>query len=158
MRYQLRKYLIVGFVCGIVICFSSLAWADPTFLNRRAYPLPLVLNEIGPFHNNSLKTFELLTQWSNESNEKVTVKIAFTVYDNDSSGSKGGEDGKDDPLMTITESLTIPEQVGSWGKTFHLTAIGEKLNQGFDHPSEGSGLELYVDAQITFIQHLSEDY
>ena len=156
MRHQLRKIFLIGIVCGIIWGFSSLAWAGPTFLNRQAYPFPLVLNEIGPYHNNYLKTFELLTQWNNESNDKIMVKIAFTIYDNDSSGTKGGEDGKDDPLMTVTETITVPEQVGYWGKSFRLTAIGEKLNQGFDHPGEGAGLELYVDAQITYIQHVSE--
>ena len=56
--------------------------------------------------------------------------------------------------MAVTESVTIPEQVSNWGKYFQLTAIGQKLNKGFDHPAEGAGLELYLDAQVISVQHL----
>ena len=152
MRHQIR--IIFFLVCGLAIS-SSLLWAGPTFLNRQAYPMSLSLNEIGPFHNNYLRTFEVWTQWSNESSDSVKAKITFTFYDSDSGGTRTGEDGKDDVLMSTTESLTIPGQVSNWGKTFYLTAIGGKLNAGFDHLEEGAGLELYVDAQVTSIQYVS---
>jgi hypothetical protein len=137
-----------------VIFFSTDLLANPTFLNRQAYPLPLGLTEIGQFHNNDLKTFEVWTQWNNASNERLVVKVTFTFYDKDSDDSQLGEDGEDDSLMAVTESVTIPEQVSNWGKYFQLTAIGQKLNKGFDHPAEGAGLELYLDAQVISVQHL----
>ena len=154
MRPRLRVFLFL-LSCILIISLSSpLLWANPTFLNRQAYPLPLGLHEIGHFHKNDLKTFEVWTQWSNPSNEKVVVKVTFTFFDNDSADSQLGEDGEDDILMTVTEKITIPEQVSNWGKYSRLTVIGHKLNQGFDHPEEGAGLELYLDVQITSIQHL----
>jgi len=140
-----------------VILFSTELLASPTFLNRQAYPLPLGLTEIGRFHNNDLKTFEVWTQWNNPAREKIVVKVAFTFFDRDSADSQLGEDGKDDSLMTVTETLTIPGQVNNWGKYFQLTAIGHKLNQGFDHPAEGAGLELYLDAQVISVQHLPSE-
>ena len=157
MRTWVSSFGCVGMLIGSLVLIPSMLSAGPTFLNRQAFPLPVSLNEIGPFHKNFLKTFEVLTQWNNVTNEKVFVKVDFTFYDADSSGSQTGEDGSDDPLMTISESLTIPAQVDHWGKSFHLTAIGEKLNQGFDHPSEGAGLEVYVDAQITWIQYIPDE-
>ena len=111
---------------------------------------------MGPFHNNYLRTFEVWTQWDNDASEDVKVTILFTFYDSDSGGSRMGEDGKDDSLMSVMQSFTIPGQVSNWGKTFHLTAIGGKINEGFDHLEEGAGLELYVDAQIMSIQYLSQ--
>jgi hypothetical protein len=140
----------------VSLCSTDL-FASPTFLNRQAYPLPLGLTEIGLFHNNDLKTFEVWTQWNNASNEKLVVKITFTFFDKDSDDSQLGEDGKDDSLMTVTETVTIPEQVSNWGKYFQLTAIGHKLNQGFDHPAEGAGLELYLDAQVISVQHIPSE-
>jgi len=137
-----------------VFLFPSLLLAEPTFLNRQAFPLPLSLNETGRFHDNFLKTFEVLTQWNNPTNHKVQVKIAFTFYDLDSEKNKNGEDGEDDSLMTIVETFTIPDQIGHWAKSFLLTAIGENLNHGFDHPEEGGSLELYLDAQIIHVQHV----
>jgi len=133
---------------------SGTLWASPTFLNRQAYPLQLGLTEIGQFHNNDLKTFEVWTQWNNASHKKVVVTVTFTFFDKDSDDSQLGEDGKDDSLMAVTETVTIPEQVSNWGKYFQLTAIGHKLNQGFDHPAEGAGLELYLDAQVISVRHL----
>ena len=59
--------------------------------------------------------------------------------------------------MSVTQTVTIPEQVSSWGKYFQLTAIGHKLNQGFDHSAEGAGLELYIDAQIISVHHLMHE-
>jgi hypothetical protein len=137
-----------------VSLFSTELLASPTFLNRQAFPLPLGLTEIGRFHNNDLKTFEVWTQWNNASNEKLVVKVTFTFFDRDSADSQLGEDGKDDSLMAVTETVIIPEQVNNWGKYFQVTAIGHKLNQGFDHPAEGAGLELYLDAQVISVQHL----
>ena len=154
MRSRLRVVLLL-FSCMLFVSLCSTdLFASPTFLNRQAYPLPLGLTEIGQFHNNDLKTFEVWTQWNNASNEKLVVKITFTFYDRDSDDSQLGEDGKDDSLMAVTETVTIPEQVSNWGKYFQLTAIGQKLNQGFDHPAEGAGLELYLDAQVISVQHL----
>jgi hypothetical protein len=140
-----------------VIFFSTDLLANPTFLNRQAYPLPLGLTEIGQFHNNDLKTFEVWTQWNNASNERLVLKVTFTFFDKDSDDSQLGEDGEDDFLMAVTESVTIPEQVSNWGKYFQLTAIGQKLNKGFDHPAEGAGLELYLDAQVISVQHLPSE-
>ena len=132
-------------------------FANPTFLNRQAYPLHLGLTDIGPFHQNDLKTFEVWTQWSNSSHEKIVVKITFTLFDRDSADAQLGEDGEDDSLMVVTETVTIPEQASNWGKFVQLTAIGQKLNQGFDHPEEGSGLELYLDAQVISVKHLPSE-
>ena len=137
MRPRLRVFLLLLFcILSISLSFASL-WASPTFLNRQAYPLQLGLTEIGRFHNNDLKTFEVWTQWNNPAREKIVVTVAFTFFDKDSADSQLGEDGKDDSLMAVTETVTIPEQVKNWGKYFQLTAIGHKLNQGFDHPAEG---------------------
>ena len=154
MRPRLCVFLLLLSCMLSVSLFSTDLLANPTFLNRQAYPLPLGLTEIGRFHNNDLKTFEVWTQWNNASNEKLVVKVTFAFFDRDSADSKLGEDGEDDSLMTVTETVTIPEQVSNWGKYFQLTAIGHKLNQGFDHPAEGAGLELYLDAQIISVQHL----
>ena len=141
------------------MCFSSFfstdLFASPTFLNRQAFPLQLGLTEIGRFHNNDLKTFEVWTQWNNPSNEKIVIKVNFTFYDKDSADSQLGEDGEDDVLMVVKEEVTIPEQVNNWGKYFQLTAIGHKLNLGYDHQAEGAGLELYLDAQVISVNHLS---
>ena len=157
MRPRLRFFLfLLSWILSISL-FSTVLWANPTFLNRQAYPLPLGLHEIGQFHNNDLKTFEVWTQWSNPSNEKIVVKVTFSFYDKDSADSQLGEDGKDDLLMTVTESVTIPEQTSNWGKYFQLTVIGHKLNQGFDHPGEGAGLELYLDAQVISVKHLPSE-
>lgn len=139
---------------GFVLSADQLL-AGPAFLNRQAYPLSVDLHEMGPFHNNYLRTFEMWTQWDNDSSDAVKVNILFTFYDSDSGGSRTGEDGKDDTLMSMMQSLTIPPQVSNWGTTLYLTAIGGKLNQGFDHLEEGAGLELYVDAQVTSIQYVS---
>ncbi len=154
MRSRLCVFLLLLSCMLSVSLFSTDLLANPTFLNRQAYPLPLGLTEIGRFHNNDLKTFEVWTQWNNASNEKLVVKVTFTFFDRDSADSQLGEDGKDDSLMAVTQTVTIPEQVSNWGKYFQLTAIGHKLNQGFDHPAEGAGLELYLDAQIISVQHL----
>ena len=145
--------------CMFFMSFFSteLRAASPTFLNRQAYPLPLGLQEIGHFQNNDLKTFEIWTQWSNPYHEKVVVEVTFTFFDRDSADSQLGEDGEDDRLMAVTETLTIPEQANSWGKYSYLTAIGQKLNQGFDHAEEGAGLELYLDAQVISVEHLTSD-
>ena len=154
MQSRLRVYLFVlSCMLFVSLCSTDLL-ANPTFLNRQAYPLPLGLTEIGRFHNNDLKTFEVWTQWNNASNEKLVVKVTFTFFDKDSDDSQLGEDGKDDSLMAVTETVTIPEQVSNWGKYFQLTAIGQKLNLGFDHPAEGAGLELYLDAQVISVKHL----
>lgn len=154
MRTQFRIFLVL-FVCILSISLSSTELlAAPTFLNRQSYPLQLGLTDIGRFQNNDLKTFEVWTQWNNPSNEKVVVRITFSFIDRDSADSQLGEDGKDDSLMAVTETVTIPEQVSSWGKYFQVTAIGHKLNQGFDHPAEGAGLELYLDAQVISVHHL----
>ena len=154
MRSRLRVVLLqLSCMLFVSLCSTDLL-ASPTFLNRQAYPLPLGLTEIGRFHNNDLKTFEVWTQWNNASNDKLVVKVTFTFFDRDSADSQLGEDGKDDSLMTVTETVTIPEQVSNWGKYFQLTAIGQKLNQGFDHPAEGAGLELYLDAQVISVRHL----
>ena len=59
--------------------------------------------------------------------------------------------------MTTTDSVTIPAQTSNWGKYFQLTAIGHDLNQGFDHPEEGAGLELYLDAQVISVQYLPSE-
>ena len=143
--------------CLVGICLlllPSMLSAEPTFLNRQAFPLSLSLNETGRFPKNYLKTFEIVTQWNNPTNRNIAVEIAFTFYDLDSGKDQEGEDNKDDSLMTIVETFTIPNQVGHWAKIFLLTAIGEKLNQGFDHPKEGTALELYLDVQITRVRHL----
>ena len=154
MQSRLRVFLFVlSCMLFVSLCSTDLL-ANPTFLNRQAYPLPLGLTEIGQFHNNDLKTFEVWTQWNNASNEKLVVKVTFTFFDKDSDDSQLGEDGKDDSLMAVTETVTIPEQVSNWGKYFQLTAIGQKLNLGFDHPAEGAGLELYLDAQVISVKHL----
>jgi hypothetical protein len=134
--------------------FSMELLASPTFLNRQSYPLKLGLTDVGQFHKNDLQTFEVWTQWSNPSHEKVVVKVTFTFFDKDTADSQLGEDGDDDILLTVTESVTIPEQVSNWGRYFQVTVIGQKLNQGFDHPEEGAGLELYLDAQVISVQHL----
>ncbi|GJL63715.1 MAG: hypothetical protein NPIRA04_23690 [Nitrospirales bacterium] len=136
---------------------AGTVWAGPVFLNRQAFPMPLTLHEMGPFHNNYLRTFEVWTQWNNDANDSVQMNILFTFYDSDSGGSRMGEDGKDDILMSVMQSVTIPGQVSNWGKTFYLTAIGGKINQGFDHLEEGAGLELYLDAQVTSIQYISTE-
>ncbi len=154
MRSRLRIFFILLLCMLSVGLFSSDILAGPTFLNRLTYPLPLGLTEIGHFHENDLKTFEIWTQWNNSSNEKIVVQMTFTFFDKDSANSQLGEDGKDDFLMSVTETVTIPEQASNWGKYFQLTAIGHKLNQGFDHSAEGAGLELYLDAQINSVQHL----
>ena len=154
MRPRLRIFLLLLFCSLSIGLFSASLWASPTFLNRQAYPLPLGLTEIGRFHNNDLKTFEVWTQWNNASNEKLVVTVTFSFFDKDSADSQLGEDGEDDSLMVVTETVTIPEQVNNWGKYFQLTAIGHQLNQGFDHPAEGAGLELYLDAQVISVQHL----
>ena len=157
MRPRLRVFLIL-LSCVLSISVSShVLGASPSFLNRQSYPLPLGLHEVGHFHNNDLKTFEVWTQWSNPSHEKIVVKVAFTFFDKDSADSQLGEDGDDDLLMTVTESVTIPEETSNWGKYFQLTAIGNNLNQGFDHPEEGAGLELYLDAQVISVKHLSSE-
>lgn len=154
MRPQLRVFLVL-FSCMLSIGLSSTElFAGPTFLNRMAFPLQLRLTEIGQFHNNDLKTFEVWTQWDNPSSKKIAVQLTFTFFDKDSADSQLGEDGNDDFLMSVTESMTIPEQVSNWGKYFQLTAIGHRLNQGFDHPAEGAGLELYIDAQVISTRHL----
>lgn len=148
---QLR---IICLYVGLGLVFPSFIFAEPAFLNRHVFPLSVSLNEIGPFHNNFLRTFEVLTQWNNPTSNKLNVEIAFIFYDFDSGKNQDGEDGKDDSLMTIVETFTIPDQVGHWPKSFWLTAVGKQLNQGFDHPNEGAGLELYVDAQIMSIDHI----
>ena len=154
MRPRLRVILLLQF-CVLTLGLSAvLVEASPTFLNRESYPLQLGSTDIGRFHQNDLKTFEVWTQWNNPSREKIVIKMTFTFMDRDSADSQLGEDGKDDALMALTETVTIPGQVSNWGKYFQLTAIGHKLNQGFDHPAEGAGLELYLDAQVISVQHL----
>jgi hypothetical protein len=157
VRSRLRVFFIILSCMLSVGLFSSDLFAAPTFLNRLTYPLQLGLTEIGQFHDNDLKTFEVWTQWSNSSPTKVVVKVTFTFFDKDSANSELGEDGKDDILMAVTETVTIPEQSNNWGKYFQLTAIGQKLNQGFDHPGEGTGLEIYLDAQVISVKHLSSE-
>jgi hypothetical protein len=157
VRSRLRVFFILLSCMLSVGLFSSDLFAAPTFLNRLTYPLQLGLTEIGQFHDNDLKTFEVWTQWSNSSPTKVVVKVTFTFFDKDSANSELGEDGKDDILMAVTETVTIPEQASNWGKYFQLTAIGQKLNQGFDHPAEGAGLEIYLDAQVISVKHLSSE-
>ncbi len=95
-----------------------------------------------------------MTKWNNLSNDKIVIKLPFTLFDKDSEDAQLGEDGKDETLMDVTETLNIPEQVSNWGKYFQLTAIGHKLNQGFDHSEECVELKLYLDTQITSIQQL----
>ncbi len=153
MRPRLPIHLFPFVVLFSIVLIASDLWASPTFLNRQGFPLRLGVSQIGQFHKNDLQTFEVWTQWSNPSNDKLVIKITFTIYDNDSADAQSGEDGKDDPLMTMTETITIPDQVNNWGKYSQLTAIGHKLNQGFDHPQEGAGLELYIDAQIDSVTH-----
>ncbi len=155
-RISLFCFLICCCLLSLFLSASPL-WAGPTFLNRQAYPIPVVLHEMGPYHNNYLRTFEMWTQWNNDANNPVQVDILFTIYDSDSGGARAGEDGKDDILMSMMQSLTIPAQVSNWGKNLYLTAIGGKLNQGFDHLEEGAALELYVDAQVTSLYYLSSD-
>ena len=157
MRSCLRVVLVLFFCMFSVSLFSTDLLASPTFLNQQTYPLPLGLQEIGRFQNNYLKTFEVWTQWNNPYHEKIVVKVTFTFFDRDPADSQLGEDGEDDRLMAVTETVTIPQQANNWGKYSHLTAIGQKLNQGFDHPEEGAGLELYLDAQIISIQHLPSE-
>ena len=157
MRSRLRVCVFLLLSMFFLGLSSTVLWASPTFLNRQTYPLQLGLTEIGRFHNNDLKTFEVWTQWNNPSSKEVLVKIIFTFFDKDSADTQLGEDGKDDSLMVVTETMTIPEQVSNWGKYFQLTAIGHKLNQGFDHPEEGAGLELYLDAQVISVQYLSSE-
>ena len=157
MRPRLHVFpLLLSTILVISLC-STVLWASPTFLNRQTYPLPLGLTDIGEFHQNDLKTFEVWTQWNNPSHDKIIVKITFTFVDRDSADSQLGEDGEDDSLMAVTETVTIPEQVNNWGKFFQLTAIGSKLNQGFDHLAEGAGLELYLDAQVISVTHLPSE-
>jgi hypothetical protein len=157
VRPRLRVFLFF-LSCMLIMSVSSpVLGAGPTFLNRQAYPLPLGLHEIGHFHNNDLKTFEVWTQWSNPFHEKIVVKLDFTFFDKDSADSQLGEDGEDDSLMTITKKVTIPAQTNNWGKYFQLTAIGYKLNQGFDHPEEGAELELYLDAQVISVKYLTSE-
>jgi len=154
VRPRLHVFLAL-FFCILFCSVPSIGLgASPAFLNRQAYPLHLGLTDIGQFHQNDLKTFEVWTQWSNPSHEKIVVQITFTFIDRDSADSQLGEDGEDDFLMTVTETVTIPDQVSNWGKYVQLTAIGQKLNLGFDHPGEGSGLELYLDAQVISVKHL----
>ncbi|MEX0828796.1 MAG: hypothetical protein WD032_00990 [Nitrospirales bacterium] len=157
MRTRLRVFFLVLSWMLSISLFSTDLFANPTFLNRQSFPLHLGLTEIGRLHQNDLKTFEVWTQWNNPSHEKIEVKITFTFFDKDSADSQLGEDGTDDTLMTVTETVIIPEQVNNWGKFLHLTAIGEKLNQGFDHPAEGAGLELYLDAQVISVKHLPSE-
>ena len=157
MRSRLRVCVFLLLSMFSLGLSSTVLWASPTFLNRQTYPLQLGLTEIGRFHNNDLKTFEVWTQWNNPSSKEVLVKIIFTFFDKDSADTQLGEDGKDDSLMVVTETMTIPEQVSNWGKYFQLTAIGHKLNQGFDHPEEGAGLELYLDAQVISVKHLPSE-
>ncbi len=154
MRSRLRVLLFLHLAILLIGLLAASVWAGPTFMNRQAYPQKLGLTEVGRFQNNDLKTFEVLTQWNNPSNDKIVIKVTFTFFDKDSEDSQLGEDGKDDTLMVVTETMIIPELVSNWGKSFQLTAIGHKLNQGFDHAEEGAGLELYLDAQIISIQHL----
>lgn len=108
MRIVRAFLFAIWLLVGVVIGNTDPAWAGLTFLNRQAYPLPLVLNEIGPFHKNYLHTFEVLTQWSNDLEVPATVPLAFVVFDNDSRHAQAGEDGSNDPLMTIEETVTIP--------------------------------------------------
>jgi hypothetical protein len=157
VRSRLRVFFILLSSMLSVGLFSSDLFAATTFLNRLTYPLQLGLTEIGQFHDNDLKTFEVWTQWSNPSRNIVVVQLTFTFFDKDSANSELGEDGKDDILMAVTETVTIPEQASNWGKYFQLTAIGQKLNQGFDHPAEGAGLEIYLDAQVISVKHLSSE-
>ena len=154
MRLRFRVFVLVLSFILFWSVFSKNVFAGPVFLNRQTYPLQLGLTEIGQFHNNALKTFSVWTQWNNPSTEKITITLTFSFYDKDSANSQLGEDGQDDLLMTMKETVTIPEQVSNWGRSFQLTAIGQKLNQGFDHPEEGAGLELYLDAQVISVQHL----
>ncbi|GJL66266.1 MAG: hypothetical protein NPIRA05_12370 [Nitrospirales bacterium] len=156
---SLASRVILSLVCGLLYLgvSTSTVWAGPVFLNRQAFPMPLALHEMGPFHNNYLRTFEVWTQWNNDANDSIQMNILFTFYDSDSGRSQMGEDGKDDILMSVMQSVTIPGQVSNWGKTFYLTAIGGKINQGFDHLEEGAGLELYLDAQVTSIQYISTE-
>lgn len=150
--------ILLGIVMGLVTMGkANTAWANVVFLNRHAYPFPLVFNELGPFHENDLRTFDVATQWSNESDKAVQVTITFTFFDSDSGDAQVGEDGQDDPLMTTEETFTIPKQSSYWAKIFRLTVIGERLNQGFDHPNEGAALEVYVDAQIVSIHWKDEE-
>ncbi len=115
MRFQQRVFLLL-LSCFLFLVFIPVDLsASPTFLNRQAYPLQIGLTEIGRFHENDLKTFEVWTQWNNSSNEKIVVKITFTFFDKDSADSQLGEDGQDDTLMSVTQTVTIPEQVSSWG-------------------------------------------
>ena len=147
-------YRIVYLASICLFLLPNNLFAEPTFVNRQAFPLSLSLNQTGAFPKNYLKTFEVLTQWSNPSNHRINIEIAFTIYDLDSGKNQEGEDNKDDSLMTIVETITIPDQVGHWANFSYLTVIGEKLNQGFDHPKEGRALELYIDAQIIRVRYL----
>ena len=157
MRPRLHVLLFLLIFLLVMGLSSTLLFANPTFLNRQAYPLHLGLTDIGRFHQNDLKTFEVWTQWNNLSHEKIVVKITFTFFDRDSADPQLREDGEDDSLMAVTETVTIPEQVSNWGKFVQVTAIGQKLNQGFDHPAEGSALELYLAAQIISVKHLPSE-
>lgn len=156
MTSRLHVFFLLFCLLSISLSSTDLL-ASPTFLNRQVYPLQLGLTDIGRFHQNDLKTFEVWTQWNNPSREKIVVQITFTFFDRDSADTQLGEDGEDDSLMAVTETLIIPEQVSNWGQFIQLTAIGQKLNQGFDHPSEGSGLELYLDAQVISVKHLPSE-
>ena len=151
-----RLHVVLSLLLYIVSASlsSPIIWASPAFLNRQAFPLQLGLTTIGQFHQNDLQTFEVWTQWNNPAPEKVVVQIQFTFVDKDSANTQLGEDGEDDTLMVVIETVTIPEQVSNWGKYLQLTTIGEKLNQGYDHPEEGAGLELYLDAQVISVKHL----
>ncbi|MCA9470732.1 MAG: hypothetical protein MRJ96_02235 [Nitrospirales bacterium] len=156
MSFRVYASLVCSACLVVLLASTTQLWAGPTFLNRQAFPISLALHEMGPFHNNYLRTFEVWTQWDNDASVDVKVNILFTFFDSDSGGSRMGEDGKDDTLMSVMQSVTIPSQVSNWGKTFYLTAIGGKINEGFDHLEEGASLELYVDAQIMSIQYLSQ--
>ena len=116
MRSRLRVFLLLHFSILLIGLSPASVWAGPTFMNRQAYPQQLGLTEVGRFQNNDLKTFEVWTQWNNSSREKIVVKITFTFFDKDSEDAQLGEDGKDDVLMAVTETMTIPEQVNNWGE------------------------------------------
>jgi len=157
LKRHVIKGLLIALLPGALWASSTAATANPTFLNRQAFPLRLGLNEFGPFNDNYLKTFEVQTRWSNVWSEPVKVEVTFTFIDKDPAEADKEEDGNDDELMSVTESLTIPKQTTNYLKTFRLTAIGGMLNKGFDHENEGSNLELVVDAQVKSVHHLDEE-
>ena len=75
----MRVWLVL-LSCVLSFCLLPAdLWASPTFLNRQAYHLHLVLTDIGQFHKNDLKTFEVWTQWNNPSSKKIVVKLTFTI-------------------------------------------------------------------------------